>query len=68
MLYVDEEIALTLFISSTIGLLIKIVEERYKEEDDLKLIEMILKALGVDPTLAPHIARLNIPDIVAPSS
>ncbi|MCM1958225.1 TetR/AcrR family transcriptional regulator [Acinetobacter modestus] len=59
--YIDEEIALTLFISSAIGLLINIVEERYREGDDLKLIEMLLKALGVDATLAPQIARLEIP-------
>lgn len=66
--YVDEEIALTLLISSTIGLLINIVESRYKEGDDLKLIEMILKALGVNPMLAPKIARLNLPEIITPSS
>ena len=59
--YVDEEIALTLFISSAIGLLINIVEGRYHEGDDLKLIEMILKALGVDAIQAPQIARLEIP-------
>lgn len=61
--YSNEEVALTLLISSTFGVLITVVENRYVEGDDIKLVEMILKALGTDPKIVPQIARLEIPPL-----
>ncbi|MBC9228498.1 TetR/AcrR family transcriptional regulator [bacterium SPL81] len=57
---VDEEIALTMLVSSTIGVLISIVEGRYNQGDDLKLAEMLLKAFGVLPDQVAKIANMNI--------
>ena len=59
--YSDEEIALALVVSSTVGALNSITEGRAVVDHDIKHAEMLLKALGLSSTEANRIAHLPLP-------
>lgn len=59
--YEDESIAFDLVLSCTIGAMRAVVEGRTIEGHDVRVTEMILKALGVPPARARKIAGLALP-------
>lgn len=61
--YEDEDLALSLIVSSTMGCLISITEGIKVENHDVKHAEMILRALGVNPDQVKDMAQLMLPAI-----
>lgn len=59
--YEDEGIALDIVLSCTTGAMRSVVEGRAVAEHDLRVAEMILKALGVTPARAKRIAGKPLP-------
>lgn len=59
--YSDEEVALALVVSCAIGAMNSIVEGLGVVDHDIKLAEMVLKALGLDSIEANRIAHLPLP-------
>lgn len=59
--YEDEGIALDMVLSCTTGAMRSVIEGRAVEEHDLKVAEIILKALGVTPARARKIAGKPLP-------
>lgn len=59
--YEDEGVALDMVVSCTTGAMRSVVEGRAVVEHDLKVAEMILKALGVTPARAKRIAGKPLP-------
>ncbi|AOE85202.1 TetR/AcrR family transcriptional regulator [Pseudomonas sp. TCU-HL1] len=57
----DEGIAMDMVVSCTTGAMRSVVEGRAVAEHDVRVAEMILKALGVTPAKAKKIAGLPIP-------
>ncbi|WP_248745749.1 TetR/AcrR family transcriptional regulator [Pseudomonas sp. MWU12-2037] len=57
----DEGIALDLVLSCTTGAMRAVVEGRTVAEHDVRVAEMVLKALGVTPAKARKIASLPLP-------
>jgi len=60
--YEDEGIALDLVVSCTLGAMRSAVEGRSTTEHDVRVAEMILKALGATPARARKLARQALPD------
>ena len=61
--YEDEGIALDLVVSCTTGAMRSVVEGRAAAEHDVRVAEMVLKALGATPAKARKIASLPLPSI-----
>lgn len=59
--YANEDIALMLVLSSTMGAMMAIVEKRHVRQHDVLVAEMILLSLGVTPRKAHRIAHLPMP-------
>ncbi len=59
--YSDEEVALALVVSCAIGAMQSIVEGQRVVNHDIKLAEMVLKALGLPSNEAHRIAHLPLP-------
>ncbi|WP_371227048.1 TetR/AcrR family transcriptional regulator [Pseudomonas sp. QE6] len=59
--YDDEGIALDLVVSCTTGAMRSVVEGRAVADHDMRVAEMILKALGTTPARARKIASLPLP-------
>jgi AcrR family transcriptional regulator len=57
----DEEIALDMVVSCTTGAMRSVIEGRAVADHDLKVAEIILKALGVTPARAKRIASKPLP-------
>lgn len=57
----DEGVALDLVVSCTTGAMRSVVEGRTAPEHDVRVTEMILKALGAPPARARKIASLPLP-------
>ncbi|HET8731328.1 MAG TPA: TetR/AcrR family transcriptional regulator [Moraxellaceae bacterium] len=66
--YVDEDIALTMVVSATLGAMASIVEGMRVEHLDSIMAEMILLALGVTAKKAKQVANLPMPAVVAPEA
>ncbi|WP_410211433.1 TetR/AcrR family transcriptional regulator [Aquirhabdus sp.] len=60
-IYSDEEVALALVVSCAIGAMNSIVEGRGVVDHDIKIAEMVLKALGLPSVEAQRIAHLTLP-------
>ncbi|MBV6659729.1 TetR/AcrR family transcriptional regulator [Pseudomonas yamanorum] len=59
----DESVALELVVSCAIGGMRTAVEGRAVPELDIKMSEMILKALGATPAKSRKIARMELPSV-----
>jgi AcrR family transcriptional regulator len=59
--YVDEGVALDLVVACTTGAMRAVVEGRQVAEHDVRVAEMILKALGATPARARKLAALPLP-------
>ena len=59
--YADEGIALDLLVSSTLGAMRSAVEGRSVADHDIKVAEMLLKALGATPAKARKLAQQELP-------
>ncbi|MOA34029.1 hypothetical protein D3C78_1553740 [compost metagenome] len=59
--YADEGIALDLVVSCGTGGMRAVVEGRSVDEHDIKVAEMVLKALGATPARAAKLARHELP-------
>jgi AcrR family transcriptional regulator len=57
----DEGVALDVVVSCTTGAMRAVIEGRAAAEHDVRVVEMILKALGVTPAKAKKIASLPLP-------
>ncbi len=62
--YSDEEVALALVVSCAIGALNSIAEGLGVVDHDIKIAEMVLKALGLSSNEARRIAHLPLPKII----
>ncbi|MGK8436793.1 TetR/AcrR family transcriptional regulator [Ectopseudomonas hydrolytica] len=59
--YADENIALDLVVSCGVGGMRAVVEGRQVEDHDIKVAEMVLKALGTTPARARKLAQQKLP-------
>ncbi|HBO3116990.1 TPA: TetR/AcrR family transcriptional regulator [Pseudomonas aeruginosa] len=64
--YVDENIALDLVVSCGVGGMRAVVEGRQVEDHDIKVAEMVLKALGTTPARARKLAQQKLPGQLNP--
>lgn len=64
--YTDEQVALELFVSVTLGGLRSVVEGRAAPDRASKTAEMTLRALGVSAAEAAHFANLPLPEALPP--
>lgn len=61
--YLNEDVAMTLVVSASMGAMAAVVEGQTVAQHDALVAEMILLALGVAPLEARHIATLPIPQL-----
>jgi len=59
--YSDEEVALALVVSCAVGAMQSIVDGQRIIDHDIKLAEMVLKALGLSANEAHRVATLSLP-------
>lgn len=59
--YADEEIAMSLVLSATLGAMTAVIEGHVADRHDMIIAEMILRALGVSVQKAKRIACLPMP-------
>lgn len=65
--YSDEILALDLVISAAIGGMRAAIEGRTVPDHDVKVAEMVLKALGATPAKATKLASAPLPDALEPA-
>lgn len=66
--YLNEDVALTLVVSATLGAMASVVEGIEVEQLDRIMAEMILLALGVPAKKAKQVASLPMPEAMAPEA